>query len=353
MPSSLTSRTFFYHVLAWATFIAYEVSMVQVIRPTQTIWWEYAGYYTVNILLFYIHAHIVLSYAIGKKGMPLLLLLLVPLELCFYLGIEYILEFLLNLIRLRPSPFSFDKPFILGYIWRAVYFLGISTAYWFVRHMIHNKKRINHMEVERLRAEKEKAELEKGLIRSQNAFLQAQISPHLLFNTLNFVYNSVQEVSPKASEGVMLLAEVMHYALKRVQEDGKSDLFYEVEHIEKYIALNQLRFSYPLHLQVQRSGCLSQGKIPPLLLLTFVENVFKHGDLTDPAYPASVAISCQGDYLHFSTHNKKRSQPGNLGHGIGIENARTRLMELYSVMDYAFSIQEDDMLHTVTLKLKL
>ena len=311
------------------------------------------GYYIVNISLFYAHAHLVLHYAIGKKGNPLLLFLLVPLELCLYVAVENGLEHVLNLIRPTPRPFTFDTFFVIRYIWRGVYFLGISTAYWFVKYTIENKKRISRMEVQRLQAEKEKAELEQGLIRSQNAFLQAQISPHLLFNTLNFVYNSVQEVSPKASEGVMLLSDVMHYALQRVHEDGRSDLQSEIEHIEKYIALNQLRFSYPLHLQFRRSGCMRQGRIPPLLLLTFVENVFKHGDLTDPGHPALLQVSCHQENLHFSTRNKKRRHHGSRGYGIGIANARTRLVELYPESHYTFNVHEDEQQYTLDLKLKL
>jgi len=353
MPLRVPIRNVLFHVLAWAVFITYEVSLVKIINSTQTPWWEYIGYYAVNILLFYTHAHLVLHYAIGKKGIPVLLLLLVPLELSCYILIEYGLEHLQNALRTVPKPFAFDTLFIIRYIWRGVYFLGISTAYWFVKHTIENKKRISQMEVQRLQSEKEKAELEKGLIRSQNAFLQAQISPHLLFNTLNFVYNSVQEVSPKASEGVLLLSDVMHYALQRVHEDGKTDLQYEVEHIEKYIALNQLRFSYPLHLQFKRIGSQSNGKVPPLLLLTFVENVFKHGDLTDASDPALLTVSCQGEHLHFSTRNKKRRHHGSQGYGIGIDNARTRLEELYCESDYTFTIRENDHLHSLDLKLKL
>lgn len=351
MLKSIKYRHFLYHVLGWAVFIFYEVSLVTLINPNITALWEWMIWYTLNIGLFYFFAHVVLHNTL-KYNKLLLLLALVPAIIGAYLLMQFGIEKLVNPFRDTPRQFNPDKIWYLRATWRCFYFLSFSTAYWFLRQTIKNQKHINQMELERLQAEREKAELEKGLVRSQNALLQAQISPHLLFNTLNFIYNSVQDVSPKASEGVLLLSEVMHYALQRVHDDGKTDLQHEVEHIEKYIALNQLRFSYPLHLQMKCSGRL-QGKIPPLLLLTFVENTFKHGDLTDPTQTACISVANQQDTLHFSTSNKKRKHHGGRGYGIGIQNAKTRLSEFYDEQDYTLTIDEDEQRHAVHLKIKL
>lgn len=234
MPFKASYRLILYHILAWAAFILYEASLVEFLNPSNIAWWEWASYYTVNIILFYFFSHVVLRHMARRKRL-LMLPFLVALIIGAYIIVQLGLETTLNHFREVPRPFNFDKIFMLRSVWRSIYFIGISTAYWFVRQTIKDQKRINQMELEQLQTEHEKAALEKGLILSQNALLQAQISPHLLFNTLNFIYNSVQDVSPKASEGVLLLSEVMHYALQRVHEDGKTDLQHEVEHIEKYI----------------------------------------------------------------------------------------------------------------------
>lgn len=351
MLKSVKYRQFLYHALAWSLFIFYEVFLVAFINPTQIALWEWAIWYSLNISLFYFFAHIVLRLTVEHNKL-LLLPLIVPAIAATYILLQIGIESLINPLREQPRAFVPDKIWALRVVWRCVYFMGFSTAYWFIRQTIKSQKRINQMRLESIQAEREKAELEKGLARSQNAFLQAQISPHLLFNTLNFIYNSVQDVSPKASEGVLLLSEVMHYALQRVHEDGKTELKHEVEHIEKYIALNQLRFSYPLHLQMKCSGRL-QGKIPPLLLLTFVENTFKHGDLTDPNHAACISVSHHQGQLHFSTSNKKRKHHGSRGYGIGIQNAQTRLSEFYDKHAYSLTIEEDEQRHAVHLKLKL
>lgn len=351
MLNRATYRHILFHVLAWAAFIFYEVSLVTLINPNITALWEWIIWYTLNISLFYFFAHVVLHHTLRYNKL-LLLLALVPAMIAIYILLQLGIEKLINPFREVPRDFTPDKIWYLRATWRCVYFMSFSTAYWFVRQTVKDQRRINQMKLASVQAEREKAELEKGLIRSQNALLQAQISPHLLFNTLNFIYNSVQDVSPKASERVLLLSEVMHYALQRVHEDGKTDLQHEVEHIEKYIALNQLRFSYPLHLQMKCSGRL-QGRIPPLLLLTFVENTFKHGDLTDPTQAACISVSHHQDMLHFSTSNKKRKHHGGRGYGIGIQNAKTRLGEFYNEEDYTLTINEDEQRHAVHLKIKL
>ncbi|AKD04293.1 sensor histidine kinase [Pontibacter korlensis] len=341
------------HVLAWAIFIAYEVSIIFFTStPQRVYWWEYLGFYLLNILLFYVNAHVVLSYAFHPRRTPWLLLLLLPLELGLYILLQYGVDWLYNLFRPLPKPLLFEQKFILSYLWRGLYFFGLSATYWLVGRTIDNMKTINKLQVEKLTAQKEKAELEKDLVKSQNAYLQAQINPHFLFNTLNFLYNQVIDVSPKATEGVLLLSEVMRHSLAQLHEDGKSDVAHELEHIRKYIALNQLRFQHPLQLQLQAEGQLQGLRLPPLVLLTLVENIFRHGDLSDPAYPASICLQVAHNTLSFQTRNKKRTSYVKGGHHLGLQNTRTRLLNAYGPEQQSLVIQEDEHYYTVHLQIK-
>ncbi|WP_162056265.1 sensor histidine kinase [Pontibacter pamirensis] len=352
MPTKLPLRVILVHALAWAVFILYEVTMALVQNSAKTMWWEYGGYYLINISLFYLHAHLVMDDALEKEWLPALLVILVPLELGWYVASEHLLEKLLNLYRSVPEEIVLDTSFFLRHIWQGASFISVSTAYWMVLNIIKRNKVISQLKVQQAEAEREKAELEKDLALSQNAYLRAQINPHMLFNTLSFIYSTVQDVSPKASEGVLLLSEVMHYALGQVHEDGKIDLAREVEQVKKYIGLNQLRFSKPLQLQMSFEGGFSQHRLPPLLLLTFVENMFKHGILNDPAHPATVFITCTDTTLNLSTRNKKRKSVMK-GHGIGIQNVETRLRKLYGEGYFLLNIQQDDVYYETNLQLVL
>lgn len=349
----MAARTFLYHLLAWAVFIAYEVSVVFLASgPLQMKWWEYTGYYALNILLFYTNACLALRLALQSRRWYLLLPVLIPLELALYVLLEYGLEHLYNLVRETAKPVLLDQRFVWGYTWRGLYFIGLSTTYHFVARYIQHNQHIGQLQQEQLLEQKRRAELEKNLFRSQNAFLQAQINPHLLFNTLNFIYNSIQETETDAAESVLLLSELMHYALAPVDPDGKTELAREVGHIEKYVALNQLRFRTALHLRLEVPNICKETRIPPLLLLPFVENVFTHGDLTDAEHPGRIRITCEGARLSFRTQNKKRRRYPKSGHGIGMQNVATRLQDFYPAA-HRLAIQEEEKNFIVELEIDL
>jgi len=90
-----------------------------------------------------------------------------------------------------------------------------------------------------------------------------------------------------------------------------------------------------------------------LVLLTFVENIFKHGILNDPAHPATVCIKCADALLRFSARNKKRMSSVTEGNGIGIQNVETRLKSLYREDAFCLNIREDETYHSINLQVKL
>jgi two-component system, LytTR family, sensor kinase len=355
MRTSKPLRRILLHALAWTAFILYEIAVIFFTSgPKQTLWWTYAGYYALHMLLFYSNAHLVLAISTRSRRLLFLLALLVPLELALYILLQFGLENLYSVFRPASPAVSLDYKFIIGYTWRGIYFIGLSTAYWLVLRTIQNTEKIISLKKRQLEAQQEKTELEKTLVQTQNAYLQAQINPHLLFNTLNFIYNKVQDVSPPAAAGVLLLSEVMRHALAPLHEDGKTDLLREIEHIEKYIALNRLRFGYPLYFNWQvEKDFDSPYRIPPLVLLTFVENMFHHGDLTDSAQPATASLRCTDATLHFQASNKKRKSRQKQGYGIGLQNVQTRLDSFYGKDSYTLHMQEDDRQYNVQLKLAL
>lgn len=349
-----SARHLAYHALAWTAFILYELSIVFYVSDTRLDHaWEYIGYYALNMLLFYTTSQLVLPLAFRKKGRLYLLLLLVPLQLSGYILLEYGLEHLYNTLRSFPRQVTLSQRFVVGFIWRGTYFIGLSTTFWFVWRTFQHQRRISRLELRQLEGARARAELEKDLATAQSAYLQAQINPHFLFNTLNFIFNQVQEGAPKASESVLLLAEVMRHSLTGVQADGKTSLSAEVSHLRHYVSLNQLRFRYPLYIQLDVEGVTGNYRLPPLLLLTFVENIFKHGDLTDAASPATVQVACRDGWLHVATQNKTRPFPPVQGFGIGIRNVRTRLERLYLSHEYRLDIREDDGNYYLNFQLKL
>jgi sensor histidine kinase YesM len=159
--------------------------------------------------------------------------------------------------------------------------------------------------------------------------LKKQISPHFFYNTLNFFYAQSVQYSENLSRGIMLLSEIMRYAIKDDDEEGKVHLSKEVAQIQNYVELNQLRFDNRLCVQLNIKGNLEYRRIVPLILLTFVENAFKFGDLSNPDHPLLIEILVKENHLIFKTYNKKCSEAKKQSGGIGLSNTRRRLLLAY------------------------
>jgi sensor histidine kinase YesM len=344
-----------YHLIGWGIFIIYEVSLVAFVRNASglhgDIWDSYIFPYLINICLFYFHALFVLRTCFsGSKKRLVLLGGLILVELFFYLvlmGVDRATTTQTPLLLWYPTKVDFVKQ-----IWRGVYFLIFSTAYWLIERSFKKVSELKEVEKKALFEEKERQRLQLELISAQNAFLRAQINPHLLFNTLNFIHSEVQEVSPRAAEAIITLSEMMRYSLVENKVDGKVELEKEAEQMENLIRINQYRFDNRLFLGLKTKGRLEGIRIAPLLLVPFVENMFKYADLTDRTHPAQLCLQVEDGIMEFSTFNRKRRTLAFTSPGIGIENVRTRLDSLYRDR-YLLKVEDRDPFFSVYLKILL
>lgn len=161
-------------------------------------------------------------------------------------------------------------------------------------------------------------------------FLKSQVNPHFLFNTLNNIYALCQVNSQNAAPMVGKVSEMMRYMLYDCKED-RVPLEKEIEYLRNYIDLNQLKSPRPLNATLKITGDTRHVKLPPLLLINFLENGFKHGDLNfNTKGFVTAELEIKGDTIRFVVRNsyQKQSQEAVQG-GIGLENVRHRLELLY------------------------
>ncbi|QTE39748.1 histidine kinase [Mucilaginibacter gossypii] len=345
----------FKHTLAWLLFVIYEVSFIVITTgKVNGGFLSFFSYYIVNVSFFYFNASVVLP---SKKNLGnarmIFLAAGIMLELSIYVIIMLSLGKVLDCVKTGASiftPFVINKIILVKYIWRGLYFLGFSTAYYSMLSAIEQRKKINELERRNLINQKEKVELERNLTLADNAYLRSQINPHLLFNSLNFIYNSIHEISPKASETVILLADIMRYSLSEMDEDGKVEMEKEISHISNLLKINQIRFNNKLQLELVLDGDFKNLKILPLSLLTLVENVYKHGDLTDSRVPGKIIISYDRGVFHMITQNKTRKYSLDKGNGIGLINLKTRLNNFHN-NKFSFEAADDGELFITDLKI--
>ncbi|RKR84624.1 histidine kinase [Mucilaginibacter gracilis] len=276
------------------------------------------------------------------------------LELFIYLGFKYGLDYFLFYSSGAVSTRSYVATFLVPNIYRGISFLGCSSLYWAILRVITFRNRVHETETLQLTTLKEKAELERNLAEAMNAYLQQQISPHLLFNTLTFIHNTYYKHSRTASQCVLLLVDIMRFSLEEVNITGKTTLAKEIEQIQNFIELNQLRFDYELYIDFQVAGDTANAQIIPLILLTLTENIFKHGYLKKKEGEAKlhITINAQNELRFVSWNLKKHQSKKKRLRSIGIQNVFKRLDYSYP-HHYKLKISEEEESFGVELMMQL
>lgn len=269
---------------------------------------------------FYLLAFIALpqlekfKFTLVLKALPLMLL-----TICYGLLVFYTVRGL-NFIYFGKSELALQTQELFKYVWRGVYIWLLAMCFWYARGKLRAMEE-SRDKVERLLvSEKMRLELEA-------AYLRSHINPHLLFNSLTFLYNNMLEHSPAASEPVMIMADMMRYALNTGHSGSMVTIKEEAEHINRLITLYQLpekrnRYVY-FFCRIQNEDTI----VPSMLFNHFAENVLMHGLLTDPGNPAIIELSEKRGIINLKTRNKAFRQKKT--HGSGLDNTRKRLEHYY------------------------
>ncbi len=159
-------------------------------------------------------------------------------------------------------------------------------------------------------------------------FLKSQLNPHFLFNSLNNIYSLAYQKSDKTADAIMKLSEIMRYMIYESNTPTVA-LSKEVDYLTSYIELQKIRFKDGAYIELTLNGEIDNQKIVPLMLISFVENAFKHGVVTDPAEPVKINIIANQKILHFSVINKKNQQNKDAQGGVGLTNVERRLQLVY------------------------
>jgi two-component system, LytTR family, sensor kinase len=182
--------------------------------------------------------------------------------------------------------------------------------------------------------------------------LKAQINPHFFFNTLNNIYSLVYKKSDEAPAALMKLSDIMRYMLY----ESKAELVplnIELEHLVSFIELQKLRFKDPEFIDFNISGNTSQHDIPPMLLISFVENACKHGRKKVENPGIVIRIEADNNNLVFSVKNFIQENEQILhsgGNGIGLQNTRRRLELIYPGC-HNLTIMKDRNIYDVKLEI--
>lgn len=311
-------------VLTTAPFIISEQ-----VEPTQKFYLMFAYSSIVLLVIFYTNYFLLFPhfYLNHKRIIYFLLILLTIVIVAILTRVTIVKFYILSESHVKPK--SIFIAFAIFRMLLAFFLSGALVVY----------ERWQKSERERLLAEV--------------SFLKAQINPHFLFNTLNGIYTLVLKKSDRAAESVSKLSALMQYVATDATNE-KVSLENEILYITNYIELQKLRLTNTTHVNFSLEGNPSALQIEPLLLITFIENAFKHGVSTEKESEIQIAMTInEGDFrLHVRNSKSLKIIQGSNNSGIGLENTINRLKKSYPY-HHTLNISEDKASYTVDLLLQL
>lgn len=194
-----------------------------------------------------------------------------------------------------------------------------------------------------LNEENRRMDVEKEQLKTELALLRHQVSPHFFMNTLNNIHAMIDINVETAKDAIIRLSTLMRYLLYDTAQ-GQTSLKKEVEFIESYISLMQLRFSKKVVISVNLPERIPEIQIPPMLFISFLENAFKHGVSYQAESFVSFNLELIDNQLNCTIRNSKHSSKeiqDKSYSGIGLTNIRKSLDLLFK-NEYTLKIHEND-----------
>lgn len=290
------------------------------------------------MIICYLNYFYFLPRFLKRKNIGRYILEFLPLLLIFSYLVVQGKQFILELFDIRLS-FLYSSRFYITFTLNTLFLVVFIGLLRFVEDWFELEARRKELENERLS--------------SELRFLRTQIHPHFLFNTLNNLYYLAYTNSPNTTEVIAKLSQMMRYMIHD-SNHSRVPLEKEIEYIENYIKLEKLRLddSIPIDLTIQ--GDPTGKNIAPLILITFLENAFKHGVSNSAQHCwIKVDLDIQEKGLVYRVDNSKIQESNKNfkeASGIGLKNVRRRLKLSYPEQ-YSLDINDGAERFSVVLKL--
>jgi len=327
------------HIVGWVMYAAYIWAGARLDdwHPQVSSWqsnWLLLSHLVLRSLEFYVCYGLLYPRLLRPGRISVLLMALGGVIAC-YIGLRYGIEEMLYpaLLGFRNyNPATTTPYYILDNIYYASPAIVISGVVWSFE--------------ETLRRERENRQLRQEKTQAEEAFLRTQINPHFLYNTLNYFYSLAYPVSEQLGSAVLKLSDLMRYMLHQ-RPDGQVELTREIDYLRNYIDLYRLRFGGQFFVDFTVTGNPDERRLPALLLIPFVENVFKHGVLNCPGKPVQMELTIKPKELTFEVDNQIGQHQKDATSGIGLANVRRRLELLYPQRHTLTVHQTPEWFHTL------
>ena len=303
-----------------------------------TPWWHYLVTWLTGVWLSALLTPVVIwlgrRFPIERKYWPRRVLLHFLFSIAFAVITLAVHSALLSWMGMFPTVMT-SFPATLAVLVTIGFHQSIST-YWSilgVHYAITFYRKFQEREKQALRLELAASELQAQLARAQLSALKMQLQPHFLFNTLNAIMVLVrQQKGREAEETLALLGDLLRCVLDDV-EAQEVPLRRELEYLQLYLAIEQVRFQDRLRIEVSADPAILDAAVPHMGLQPIVENAIRHGigrkssagriGITAVRVNQSLEVTVRDDGPGLRPPDPSRTP------GIGLANTRARLQQLY------------------------
>ncbi len=316
-----TEKRILTHVIFWIAYLLFFVFQYTFYYKNYEVWqWSFSLSVTIwpDILAaYFINYYLFPKYLFKRKYVQF--------------SIEFIASAVLFVLFQRVLIYYIDYPFIFPEEAKELIFWDFNPFYTIINiYSVVAVFTAIKLFKYYFQAQKQKDDLEKQNRTSELALLKSQVNPHFLFNTLNNIDSLVTTDQEKASDAIIKLSDIMRYMLYDAATD-KVLLQKEINYLQSYISLQELRFAKKDIVGFNIKGTCSNFRIAPMLFIPFVENAFKHGKKNNPG-AIEISLNCAEDKLTFQVVNQydvKIISQKDRTKGIGLSNVKRRLDLLY------------------------
>jgi two-component system LytT family sensor kinase len=326
------------HILFWIITIGFHVytriGLWDIVGPGQFILEIFVRNSLLAIIIYANLNFLIPEFAQQHRVLLYVLGLIVCFD--FYILTKNVHDVYLNQFIKKPG-LSF-----LGYSFYnfsiALFYMSFSLALELSKQWYFQRERLRHVEMEKLNTELE--------------YLKSQINPHFLFNSINTIYFQIDKNNYPAREALSTFSEMLRYQLYEC--NGKEiPVEKEIAYLKNYVALQRMRKEDNYEINFYHDDSVKDFSIAPLLMITFVENAFKHvSNYSDKINRIAVDLKKHGRYFFIDVSNTKdyphKNESGN--GGIGLKNVKRRLDLLYRDR-HDLLIRETESDFTISLKL--
>ena len=343
-PLLKRNRVFLIHLLFWCIYLSFNLYQI-------SFYQQQRGYDWGRGLLF-TGVQFAFTFAIAYLNYFLIL----PRFLAHKKTGQYLLEFIvpfaiLIVLRIYTQRLMMAESPRVEYFYSQIFTVQVTVITLFITIFVG----ILRFAVDWFELEAKNREIENEKLYAELNFLRAQINPHFLFNTLNNLYYLAYSKSDNTTEVISKLSQMMRYMIYESNHE-KVLLSKEIEYMQNYISLEQLRLNNQVPIKFTIEGETENIWVAPLIFITFLENAFKHG-VSNKNTGAWINISIgmaekQCQYVVENSKATKSTDSKEGKSGIGLQNVSRRL-ELSYPEQYQLKVEENPDRYSVQLDITL